>query len=50
MSNAMYYNRADYISEVIETANTIKQGDSLRMRATTWIASAMKWLYKQLLA
>jgi len=34
--------RADYIAEVIQAADALKQGDTLRMRGTTWIASADK--------
>jgi len=34
--------RSDYIDEVIKTADTLKQGETLRMRGTTWIASADK--------
>ena len=34
--------RTDYISEVIDTADAMKQGDTLRMRGKTWIASARK--------
>ncbi len=34
--------RSDYIDEVIETANGIKQGETLRMGGTTWIAAADK--------
>ncbi len=34
--------RLDYIDEVISVANTLKQGDSLRMKGTTWIACATK--------
>jgi len=34
--------RSDYIEEVIETADALKQGDSLRMRGVTWIASGEK--------
>jgi ubiquinone/menaquinone biosynthesis C-methylase UbiE len=34
--------RADYIDEVIKVADALKQGETLRMRGTTWIASADK--------
>jgi hypothetical protein len=34
--------RSDYIDEVIETANSFKQDETLRMGGTTWIASADK--------
>lgn len=34
--------RSDYIDEVIKAADAMKQGDTLRMRGTTWIASAEK--------
>jgi len=34
--------RSDYIDEVIKTANAMKQGETLRMRGVTWIASAGK--------
>jgi len=34
--------RLDYISEVIRVANAMKQGETLRMKGTTWIASASK--------
>ncbi|MDQ6968736.1 MAG: methyltransferase domain-containing protein, partial [Mariprofundaceae bacterium] len=34
--------RSDYIEEVIKTADAMKQGETLRMRGTTWIASADK--------
>ncbi|VAW73343.1 hypothetical protein MNBD_GAMMA12-3328 [hydrothermal vent metagenome] len=34
--------RTHYIQEVIEVADTMKQGDTLRMQGTTWIASADK--------
>jgi hypothetical protein len=34
--------RIDYINDVIETAATYKQGNSLPMKGTTWIASADK--------
>jgi len=34
--------RSDYIDEVIKVADTLKQGDTLRMKGTTWIASADK--------
>lgn len=34
--------RADYIDEVIKVADQLKQGDSLRMKGVTWIASAEK--------
>lgn len=34
--------RLDYIDEVIKTADTLKQGDTLRIKGTTWIASAEK--------
>lgn len=34
--------RANYIDEVVRTADALKQGDSLRMKGTTWIASADK--------
>ncbi|NOZ11204.1 MAG: class I SAM-dependent methyltransferase [Gammaproteobacteria bacterium] len=34
--------RLDYIDEVVETANTLKQGKTLRMGGHTWIASANK--------
>ncbi|MFV2057425.1 MAG: class I SAM-dependent methyltransferase [Thiohalomonadales bacterium] len=34
--------RECYINEVIEAANALKEGDSLKMKGTTWIASAKK--------
>ena len=34
--------RQDYIEEVIQAADTCKQGDTLCMRGTTWLASAEK--------
>ncbi len=34
--------RAEYIAQVIQTADGLKQGDHLRMTGTTWIASADK--------
>ncbi len=34
--------RSDYIDEVIKAADALKQGETLRMRGTTWIASADK--------
>jgi len=34
--------RSDYIDEVIKIADTLKQGETLRMKGTTWIASAEK--------
>lgn len=34
--------RSNYISEVIEMANTFRKGDVLPMKGTTWIASADK--------
>jgi len=34
--------RADYIDEVIKTADALKQGETLRMRGSTWIAAADK--------
>ncbi len=34
--------RADYIDEVIKVADVLKQGETLRMRGTTWIVSADK--------
>lgn len=34
--------RTNYINEVIETAEGYKQGETLRMKGTTWIASAKK--------
>ena len=34
--------RGDYINEVINAADAMKQGNTLRMRGTTWIASAEK--------
>jgi enediyne biosynthesis protein CalE5 len=34
--------RSDYIDEVIKAANAMKQGETLRMKGTTWIASADK--------
>ncbi len=34
--------RADYIAEVIKVADALKQGETLRMRGTTWLASADK--------
>jgi ubiquinone/menaquinone biosynthesis C-methylase UbiE len=34
--------RSDFIDEMIETANQFKQGETLRMGGTTWIASANK--------
>jgi ubiquinone/menaquinone biosynthesis C-methylase UbiE len=34
--------RLDYINEVISVADTLKQGDTLCMKGTTWIASATK--------
>ncbi len=34
--------RSDYIDDVIKTANAMKQGETLRMRGVTWIASADK--------
>lgn len=34
--------RLDYIDEVISVADTLKQGDTLCMKGTTWIASATK--------
>ncbi|HEC11713.1 MAG TPA: methyltransferase domain-containing protein [Acidiferrobacteraceae bacterium] len=34
--------RSSYIGEVIETANALKQGQTLRMEGNTWIASANK--------
>jgi len=34
--------RSDCIDEMIDAAETLKQGETLRMRATTWIASADK--------
>jgi len=32
--------RKDYIAEVIKSADTLKQGATLRMKGTTWIAAA----------
>ncbi len=34
--------RSDYIDEVIKVADAMKQGETLRMKGTTWIASADK--------
>ncbi len=34
--------RSNYADEVIRTADALKQGETLRMRGTTWIASADK--------
>lgn len=34
--------RADYIEEVIAVADTMKKGETLQMKGTTWIASADK--------
>ncbi len=34
--------RADYIDEVIRVADALKQGETLRMRGSTWIAAADK--------
>jgi len=34
--------REAYVEEVIEAANACKQGETLRMRGTTWIAVATK--------
>jgi hypothetical protein len=34
--------RLDYIDEVISVADSLKQGDTLCMKGTTWIASATK--------
>lgn len=34
--------RSDYISDVITVADTMKQNGTLRMKGTTWIASASK--------
>ena len=34
--------RANYIDEVVQTADALKQGDTLRMKGTTWIARAEK--------
>jgi len=34
--------RTAYIAQVIETANSLKQGNSLKMRGTTWIVGADK--------
>ena len=34
--------RADYIDEVVKVADALKQGETLRMKGTTWIASADK--------
>ncbi|GBE07150.1 ubiquinone/menaquinone biosynthesis C-methyltransferase UbiE [bacterium BMS3Abin11] len=34
--------RSDYIDEVIKVADAMKQGETLRMRGTTWIVSAVK--------
>ncbi len=34
--------RTAYISDVVQTANALKQGTTLRMRGTTWLASAGK--------
>jgi hypothetical protein len=34
--------RQRYIDEVITTANSLRQGGTLRMRGTTWIISASK--------
>ena len=34
--------RTRYINDVIETAESMKQGDTLRMRGITWIASACR--------
>jgi hypothetical protein len=34
--------RSEYINEVIKTADAMKQGDTLCMKGTTWIASADK--------
>ncbi len=34
--------RSNYIDEVITTADALKQGDTLRMKGTTWIAKAEK--------
>jgi len=34
--------RADYIDEVIKAADALKQGETLRMRGSTWIAAADK--------
>jgi len=34
--------RASYIRDVIQTAEALKQGESLRVQGTTWIATAMK--------
>jgi hypothetical protein len=33
-----------YIDDVIAAANAMKQGDTLRMRGTTWVAAAERWL------
>jgi len=34
--------RSNYIDEVIKTADALKQGETLRMKGTTWVASADK--------
>lgn len=34
--------RSDYIAEVIRVADAMKQDGTLRMKGTTWIASACK--------
>ncbi|MDQ6967938.1 MAG: class I SAM-dependent methyltransferase [Mariprofundaceae bacterium] len=34
--------RAAYINDVIQTADTLKEGESLRLQGTTWIATAVK--------
>lgn len=35
-------NRKKYVSEVIKSANALKQGDMLQMKGTTWIATATR--------
>jgi SAM-dependent methyltransferase len=34
--------RASFVNDVITTADALKQGDTLRLRGTTWLASADK--------
>ncbi len=34
--------RADYVDDIISAADALKQGDTLRMKGVTWIASAEK--------
>jgi hypothetical protein len=34
--------REAYVSDVVAAADRLKQGDTLRMRGTTWVASGEK--------